>query len=333
MAIVTELIDGFPIQNAIRRVQRDEQLLLTKPPPSAMKLWRDYDLLSVITFPTNYIPSKFAPPLGVYESDFVRIEWQKMNARQPFYHRNADVDEISYHLAGTRTLITEKGSVDLAVGDFARIPVNVAHDNRGVEDIHLLFYIPAPVTECVAPTRTTSYTVPPFQGWEPNSRITEMMTECLGAQGCDVAVSLTNEQMLLDAAKDDSDPIKVIRASGEGAGDTQWLYRSSLVWIGSTTLSNSSTKEIIYKRHRCADEIQYQVSGRRTLVSQRGTLELEAGDFVCIPLGTAFTDTVAGELESTHLSVLTRWPATPKREYSKTAEEMNREGVVNGKQE
>ena len=320
MAIVAELIDGFPIHDTVRHVQRDEKLLLTKPSPTAMKLWRDYDLLSAITFPTSYIPSKFAPPLGVYESDFVRIEWQKMTGRQPFYHRNADVDEISYHLVGTRTLITEKGSVDLSVGDFARIPVTVAHDNRGVEDIHLLFYIPAPVTECVASTRTTSYTVPPFQGWEPNPQITEMMTECLGAQGCDVAVSLTDEQLLLDAAEDDNDPIKVIRANGESAGGTQWMYKSSLVWIGSTTLSNSNTSEVIYKRHRCADEIQYQVSGRRTLVSQRGTIQLEAGDFVCIPLGTGFKNVLAGELESTHLTILTRWPAAPKREYSKRAE-------------
>lgn len=94
-----------------------------------MNLWRDYDSLTVINVPTKCIPSKFAPPLDVYENQYIRLESQKMNFRQPFYHRNADVDEISYHVCGQRTLIMEKGSLDLEVGDFARIPVGVAQHN------------------------------------------------------------------------------------------------------------------------------------------------------------------------------------------------------------
>ena len=324
MALVTELIDSFPVDDNIRQIQRNEQLLLSKPPPGPMKLWRDYDLLGVVSLPTKYIPSKFAPPLGVYESDYVRVEWQKMEFRQPFYHRNADVDEISYHVSGERTLITEKGSVDLTVGDFARIPVSVAHDNRGVEDVHLLFYIPAPVTECVSPTRRTEHKMPPFQGWKPNPAVTEMMTECLGALGCDVCVSLTDEKMLLETAKTDREPINVLRGSPGNSPGTEWLYKSTHVWLGSTTLT--SVKGDVYKRHRQADEIQCQVKGQRTLVTQRGTIELEPGDLISIPLGTAFTDIVHGE--STHISVLTRWPAPTKREYAKTAKETSPELVA-----
>jgi len=323
MTIVTELIDSFPIAETVRRIQRDEKLLLTKPEAGKMKLWRDYDLLSAHTFPANHIPSTFAPPLDVYISDYVRIEWQTMkDFRQPFYHRNADVDEISYHICGERTLMTENGSVDLDPGDFVRIPVTVAHDNHGVEDIHLLFYVIGPVVECVSPTKTAEYENPPFPGWKANPAIIEMMTECLGAMGCDLSVSLTDEAMLLELAKTESGSINVLRASTDSAA-TQWLYKTALVWLGITT--QTSAKGAVYRRHRRADEIQCQVKGRRTLVTQRGTIQLEAGDFISIPLGTAFTDIV--HEESTHISVLTRWPANPKREFSKTALETSYENV------
>jgi mannose-6-phosphate isomerase-like protein (cupin superfamily) len=320
--LVTELIDSFPIGDTVRRIQRNEELLLTKPEPGVMKLWRDYDLLRAISFPTKYVPSKFAPPVDVYDSDQLRIEWQKMDFRQPFYHRNADVDEISYHISGKRTLMTEKGSVDLDNGDFARIPVTVAHDNHGVQDVHLIFYLIGPVAECVPPTRTANCTIPPFPGWKANPAITEMMTECLGSPGCDRSVSLADETMLLETAKTDLDHINVLRAS-TGSTETQWLYKSDLVWLGSTTLASASGE--VYRRHRSAEEIQCQVQGRRTLVTQRGTIELEAGDFVSIPLGTAFTDIV--HEESTHISVLTRWPAKPKSEYSKVASPTSIENV------
>lgn len=45
---------------------------------------------------------------------------------------------------------------------------------------------------------------------------------------------------------------------------------------------------------------------------QRETLELEAGDFVDIPLGCAFIDIVYGG--RIHLSALSRWPEPPKQE-------------------
>ena len=65
-----------------------------------------------------------------------------MDGRQPFYHRNTDADEITYHAWGARTVLTELGCVDMKVGDMARIPVGVAHDNRATGDVHIIFYIP-----------------------------------------------------------------------------------------------------------------------------------------------------------------------------------------------
>jgi hypothetical protein len=84
MATVTEIMDSFPVNDVVRRIERNEELLLTKPGPGPMKLWRDYDLLRTVTMPTKYFPSKFAPPLGVYESDYVRIEMAKNGRSSAF---------------------------------------------------------------------------------------------------------------------------------------------------------------------------------------------------------------------------------------------------------
>ena len=325
MKSVTETVDAYPDEDSSIRIERNEQLLFAKPGPPVSKFLQEYPLLEVIHFDTEFTPSEFAPPRDVYSSEHVRIEWQKMSQRQPFYHRNADVDEISFHVSGQRTLMTERGSVDLRDGDFARIPVFTAHDNYGVEDVHLIFYLTAPAKEQVKPSRQTKPKMPPFSGWEPK-QITEVITECLGTPGCDRAHSLVDEEMILNAAwKGDMEPINVINgyeATGTG-GDTEWLYKSEIVWLGSTTLTAADGGT--YRRHRRADEIQCQVKGMRTLITQRGTVKLQEGDFVSIPLGTAFTSVVEGE--STHLSVLTRIPAEAKAQIDRIAEETTWEKI------
>jgi homogentisate 1,2-dioxygenase len=48
-----------------------------------------------------------------------------------------------------------------------------------------------------------------------------------------------------------------------------------------------------YLRRLDADEIQYQVSGRRRLITQRGILDLEPGDFVRVPLGVSQSSATA----------------------------------------
>lgn len=108
----------------LRSIDRDEHLLLASPYPSKLpiKLWNDHELLPVVHFPQEYVEQRFAPPRGVYENGQLRIEWQVMNGRQPFYHRNCDVDEISYQIDGERTLMTELGVIEHRPGEFSRIP-------------------------------------------------------------------------------------------------------------------------------------------------------------------------------------------------------------------
>ena len=327
MKSVTEIVDAYPENETLMHIERDEKLLFAKPGPPVSKFLQDYPLLEVIHFDSEYSTSAFAPPRDVYSSEHVRIEWQKMNQRQPFYHRNADVDEISFHICGKRTLMSERGSVDLHPGDFARIPVFTAHDNYGIEDVHLIFYLTAPAEEQARPSRQTEFKIPPFPNWSPK-QITEVITECLGTPGCDRAHSLVDENMILNAASNSKiAPINVINAyeASSASSETQWLYKSKLVWLGSTTLRETDGET--YRRHRRADEIQCQIKGSRTLITQRGSVVLEPGDFVSIPLGTAFTSVPKGE--STHLSVLTRIPAEPKAVIDRTAEETNGNSVKN----
>lgn len=137
----------------LRSIVRDEHLLSPPHAPKVpVKLWQEHPPLTVVHYPQQYEPEAFAPPRGVYENDEIRVEWQKMDGRQPFYHRNCDVDEISYQIGGERTLMSELGVIEFQSGEFSRIPRGVAHDNYGREDSHLLFYIPAPVTELAPPS-------------------------------------------------------------------------------------------------------------------------------------------------------------------------------------
>jgi mannose-6-phosphate isomerase-like protein (cupin superfamily) len=306
MGIAEELIDSFPPDSAARVIQRREELLLAEPLPGPMKLWKDAEPLEVVHFGQEYEAQPFAPPRGLYESDFLRVEWQTMDNRQPFYHRNCDVDEISYQIAGDRTLMTELGTVEHGPGELSRIPAGVAHDNYGRRESHLLFYVPAPVEEVSAAEvqRTSDAVFPPFEGWVPKI-VNELVTECLGGPGHDVAIQPVDERLLLEQVHKESDRIAVL-AVGADIG-TSWIYRSAQAWLGTTRLAGpGDSVDRAYRRHRAAEEIQYQISGRRTLVSQRGVVELEPGDFVRIPLGCAFTSVTGAE--SVHITLLSARP-------------------------
>lgn len=321
MPIVTELLDAYPLDEDVLEIKRDEELLLTKPEMKFAKL-TDYKPLQVIHFPTEYVAQAFAPPRGVYESDHLRVEWQQMKGRQPFYHRNADVDELSYQVSGPRTTMTEYGTVEMRPGLFSRIPVGVAHDNYGREAVHLLFYIPAPVLEVVPVYKRGEYLSEPFEGWKSRN-IEELMTNCLGGPGpdCDIALSYTDEALLLEKAKglEESKRLPIVKPSGRANGETEWLYKSKHVWLGFTRhISGSQKDATVYRRHRRAEEIQAQVKGKRTIISQRGILQLEPGDFVNLPFGVAFTE-VAGE-ESEHITILTFNVTPPKAEVAREAE-------------
>ena len=292
MGIVTEVVRLVFSDQPARTVERDEDLLLAPPHPNPfpVKLWHDHEPLAVVHIPQEYSPRPFAPPRGIYESDRVRIEWQAMDNRQPFYHRNCDVDEISYQIAGERTLMSELGVVEHRPGEFSRLPRGVAHDNYGRQESHLLFYAPAPVVEESEAIRDSEPTYPAFPGWEPTA-VNEAVTQCLGTPGHDVAVFPVDERRLLDQVHAEKSRLKVL--SGPG-----WLYRSPTFRLAWVRLPAGD--ERIYQRTLDADEVQYQVSGHRTLFSQRGVVELEPGDFVRIPLGLAHAST--SDHQSEHIA-------------------------------
>ena len=124
MNIVTEVMSSEPLDRPARTIRRDEARLFESPPEPIMKaMGEPFAPLAVYEVPIAYLPAPFGRPQGVFEGETLRLEWQQMNARQPFYHRNADVDEIGYQICGERTLMTECGSVEFKPGQFSRIPL------------------------------------------------------------------------------------------------------------------------------------------------------------------------------------------------------------------
>ncbi|MFC9424324.1 hypothetical protein [Streptomyces sp. NPDC056987] len=263
MGIVTEVVAVIGSDQPSRTIERDEHLLLSPPHPNPfpVKLWSDQESLTVVHFPQEYEAMPFAPPRGIYESAQARVEWQTMDNRQPFYHRNCDVDEISYQIAGERTLMTELGTVEHRPGEFSRLPRGVAHDNYGRRESHLLFYTPAPVNEERAASRTSEAVFPPFPGWQPG-QVNEAVTQCMGMPGHDIGVFPVDELKLLEQVHAEKERLQVLGGSGE-SGMT-CLYRSSTFRLG--TVRRTASDQRVYRRTLDADEIQYQVSGRRTLV-------------------------------------------------------------------
>jgi quercetin dioxygenase-like cupin family protein len=314
MAVVEDVM-VMGSDQPLRSVARDEHLLLSPPHPPKMplKLWRDHPLLTVVHYPQEYSGQPFAPPRGAYENDEIRVEWQEMYGRQPFYHRNCDVDEISYQIAGERTLMTELGVIEHRPGEFSRIPRGVAHDNYGRAESHLLFYIPAPVTELVPAQRSSQPVFPPFPGWQPGA-VNEAVTQCMGTPGHDITVFGADEEHLLGQVHVEDRRMQVLRAKPDLA--TTWLYGTDRIRIGVVTTSPGRARH--YRRTLDADEIQYQASGRRTLITQRGLIDLEPGDFVRIPLGIAHASVAAESGE--YVSLLSHRELPQIAETTRTAD-------------
>jgi quercetin dioxygenase-like cupin family protein len=201
-----------------------------------------------------------------------------MNGRQPFYHRNADVDEISYQVTGPRQLITEIGTVELEPGDFVNIPVGVAHDNWGRQEIHLLFYVRAPVARQMEPVRLSR--PHEFRDWEP-AIVPEMIS---AGNGLTVP---RDERQLLAHAERDPRRLEVLHAepaAGEARG-IQWAYKGETFWLGWSQVAHATGSD--YQRNLNFEEVQLQLAGKRTLVTELGCVDLEPGDFVKVPRGVA----------------------------------------------
>ncbi len=127
---VVELLDRFDRAAPVRALQRDETQLYKKAVAGPFgDLATATELVEVIHVAPTYTPGEFVPPKVLFEAPRARIEWQQMDNRQPLYHRNLDVDEMSYQISGERTLMSEHGTVELRPGDFVRLPVGVCHDN------------------------------------------------------------------------------------------------------------------------------------------------------------------------------------------------------------
>jgi uncharacterized cupin superfamily protein len=248
------------------------------PPPKAPPAAPTHERIEVVHAPMIWPKRPFSPPLALYENDDVLLEHQDMNGRQPFYHRNTEVDEISYQVSGRRQLITDIGSVELVPGDFVKIPVGVSHDNWGREDIHLLFYVAAPVGLELAPTRFSG--PHEFRDWTP-----AIVPEKISARSGAVDI-LTDEKLLLANAAGDSRKLEVAHADpqGERAG-TLCIYRSAAFRLACVTAGSDEGRD--YRRNLNFDEVQIQLRGTRTLITEVGCVALEPGDFVRIPAGIA----------------------------------------------
>ncbi|HZS00002.1 MAG TPA: cupin domain-containing protein [Chloroflexota bacterium] len=226
-----------------------------------------------------YDRASFSPPLWVYENEDIRIEHQDMNSRQPFYHRNTDVDEISYQVSGPRQLITEIGTVDLEPGDFVNIPVGVAHDNWGRQEIHLLFYVRTPVARQLEPVRLSR--PHEFRDWEP-----AIVPEMISA-GAGLTVP-RDERLLLAHAAHDPRRLEVLHpGSGAAEPGTRWAYKGETFWLGWCRVAQATGSD--YRRHLNFEEVQFQLAGKRTLITEVGCVDLEPGDFVKVPRGVAHT--------------------------------------------
>ncbi len=313
--IVEEQLLKFPFDKApVMVLRRREALLLEPPLEGTRKRFRDHPPLQVVHFPPSFVDMPFGHPRGVYESERIRLEWQTMpNHRQPFYHRGTGTDEMSYQVDGRRVLMTDLGSVELHPGDFTRLAEGVAHDNYGMGDIHILFYIPSPVSDRLAAYRTAELAIPPFEGWTPQV-MNEQISEGLGGPGTDIAGMQIDEELLLRHAETTDERLQILRPDPTAQGTT-WVYQSASVLIGRTCQASSDGRT--YVRHLDVDEIQYQISGTRTLVSQRGVIDIEPGDFVSIPRGCAFTSIHAEP--SAQLTLCSRHPIPQVGDTARTA--------------
>jgi uncharacterized cupin superfamily protein len=302
MGTVNERFDVFPFESPARELLRDEAALLSPavPPPVGIK-WDTIPPLKVAFFEQEYQDKVFAPPRVLWEGNEGRIEWQQMNFRQPMYHRNLDVDELSYQIHGERTLMTEIGTVELRPGDMVRIPVGVAHDNYGRRQTHILWYFPTAITDVSQVTKRGEVLIPPFEGWIPEI-VNEVHTDCLGGFHCDRAVQRSDEMLILQQANVETDRLAVMKPVPQ-TDSTEWTWKGPDHWVGITSLGRNDGRT--YTRHRNADEVQYQIEGTRLLISANGVVEMKPGTFVHIPVGVAFASITTGDTK--HVTTISRF--------------------------
>ncbi|MBV9598521.1 MAG: hypothetical protein JOZ87_16875 [Chloroflexi bacterium] len=148
-----------------------------------------------------------------------------------------------------------------------------------------------------------------FADWQ-SAEVTEMIGD-----GDVRTYQMADEQLLVNQVHADERRL-LVTSVDDSACATTWVWKSPSVWIGMTALDSSDGSE--YQRHRVAEEVQYQVEGTRTLVSQCGCVDLEPGEFVKIPRGCAFTS--MSDATSRYISVLSLNPLERLATVSRQAE-------------
>ena len=88
------------------------------------------------------------------------------------------------------------------------------------------------------------------------------------------ASQLLDERLLAEHAERDPRRLAVLRADETEPG-MAWLWKAPALWVG--VVRREGSRGDTYRRHRQADEAQYQIAGHRTLVTQRGVIALEPG--------------------------------------------------------
>lgn len=296
MTRVEEHWSRYPFDQPPQVWRRDEELLLAEHLPSR-KVVRDHEPLQVIHYTPTFQETQMGHPRPVFESLYLRLEWQTMpSSRQPFYHRNTDVDELSLQVDGERSLITDRGTIEMRRGDYACMPVGTAHDNFGRGDIHVLIYTPTGIKELGPVDRQAEMIIPPGD-WEP-TQVNELVTECLGGPEHDIVMYPANELDIWENPKYQGQYLNVLRADDTPTGTT-WMYQSDHIMIGDTRLKDEPG--LVYTLNTNCEEVQYQIEGERLLISQRGMVRIVAGDFVRIPIGVAYTSISRGE--SRHMRI------------------------------
>ncbi len=237
MTHVVEYLDRFDGAAPVRVLQRDETQMYAKAVAGPFgEVATATELVEVIHIDPAYTPGEFGPPKVLFAAPRARIEWQQMDNRQPHFHRNLDVDEMSYQISGERTLMSEHGTVELRPGDFVRLPVGVCHDNWGREESHILWYTPDGMEEQQPADRFGQVLVPPFEGWVA-AVVNEALTDCLGAPEHVIVAQRADERLILEDALTHEDRLAVVRFDEEGQHDGEQLrllvgsgVTTSLVW-------------------------------------------------------------------------------------------------------
>lgn len=108
--------------------------------------------------------------------------------------------------------------------------------------------------------------------------------------------------LLLEQVHSESERLQVMHPEPV-PNETEWVWKGADHWVGLVRITDSDGR--VYTRHRNADEVQYQVSGTRLLISANGVVEMKPGTFVHLPVGVAYASIVSGD--SRHLATVSRY--------------------------